>query len=501
MAAPHQTVALDGLEKKNLSAEHLEIIGVQSEHNIEWLARYPLIADKSPEELRKIEKALLRKIDWIFLPVVTLMLLMGYLDRINVGNARLAGMQDDLEMSDTMYSLGISAFYIGYIISQLPATVYLARGRPQIQMPVHVVIWSAITACMAAMTSGWSFILCRFLVGVAEGPFLPMVSLMSSSWYTKEEAPFRMAIWHAGNIASNIFSGLLAAAILTTMEGVHGVSAWGWFFIIEGCVGVLVGLAGFYCIPNYPHNHNVKWLTEEQAQMAQYRMLVSSGGTSEDDDISAWQGVWLACKDPFTWIFTVLHFGLIVALSQKDFFPSIVKTLGYSKLMTYLIQAPPYVFAYLATLAISWSAGKYKEHCYHIIGSTVMCIVGTAIVISTLNPGARYFGMFFMCAGPFIGLNIHIPWETTNVFTPRAKRGAVVAITNCIASVSHWFTPYLFLREQEPLYQNGGAVIIAGAVMGIIGCLWCKWYVKKLNKKLEESEQANNLPKGWRYVE
>jgi hypothetical protein len=74
--------------------------------------------------------------------------------------------------------------------------------------------------------------------------------------------------------------------------------------------------------------------------------------------------------------------------------------------MTYLIQAPPYVFAYIATLAVSWSAGKYQEHCYHIIGSAVMCMIGTAIVISTLNPGARYFGMFFMCAGPFIGLNV-----------------------------------------------------------------------------------------------
>lgn len=121
----------------------------------------------------------------------------------------------------------------GYIISQLPATVYLARGRPQIQMPLHVIAWSVITACMAAMTTGWSFVLCRFLVGLAEGPFLPMVSVMSSSWYTKEEAPLRMAIWHAGNIASNVFSGLLAAGILTNMDGVANMRAWMWFFILE----------------------------------------------------------------------------------------------------------------------------------------------------------------------------------------------------------------------------------------------------------------------------
>lgn len=74
--------------------------------------------------------------------------------------------------------------------------------------------------------------------------------------------------------------------------------------------------------------------------------------------------------------------------------------------MTYLIQAPPYVFAYIATLVISWSAGRYKEHCYHIVGSSMMTIIGTAIVIGTYNPGARYFGMFFMCAGPFVGLNV-----------------------------------------------------------------------------------------------
>lgn len=74
--------------------------------------------------------------------------------------------------------------------------------------------------------------------------------------------------------------------------------------------------------------------------------------------------------------------------------------------MTYLIQAPPYVFAYIATCAISWSSGRYLEHCWHIVGCTVATIVGTVIMISTLNVGARYFGMFLLCAGPFVGLNV-----------------------------------------------------------------------------------------------
>ncbi|KAF4501848.1 MFS general substrate transporter [Fusarium agapanthi] len=167
------------------------------------------------------------------------MLLMSYLDRINVANARLAGMKDDLHMSETMWSAGISLFYVGYIATQLLATVYLAKGLPRWQMAAYVIAWSVITACMASMTSGWSLLISRFMVGVAEGPFLPMVSLMSSSWYTKEEAPLRMAIWHAGNIAPNIFSGLLSASILESMSGFAGMRAWQCFVIIKVGLNVL----------------------------------------------------------------------------------------------------------------------------------------------------------------------------------------------------------------------------------------------------------------------
>jgi MFS family permease len=331
--ADARTNSLSGsLEKRDTSPVETEVV------QNEYLHMFPLIAEKSPEELKQIEKKLKVKLDYVFLPVVTLMLLMGYLDRINVANARIAGMQDDLGMSDTMWSAGISLFYVGYIVTQLPATVYLAKGLPRFQMPCYVLAWSVVTACMAAMTTGWSFLVCRFMVGLAEGPFLPMVSLMTSSWYTKEEAPLRMAIWHAGNIASNVFSGLLAAGVLENMNNVAGLHSWQWFVIIEGTllvslvsrtltaigiIGVFVALIGLWCIPNFPHNTGTYFITPEQSEMAQYRMIVSFGGRSEDDEGGAWEGVKLACKDPFTWIYTILHFGLIVALSFKDFFPSV----------------------------------------------------------------------------------------------------------------------------------------------------------------------------------
>ncbi|KAF9878096.1 major facilitator superfamily transporter [Colletotrichum karsti] len=371
---------------------------------------YDLIKDKSPEELRALDKSVRKKLDWKFLPMVCAMLMMNYLDRINVSNARLAGMQEDLHMSDTMWSAGISLFYVGYIISQVPANVIIAKGKPRVLLPICMLGWSFVTICMPAVTAGWGFLLCRFMVGVCEGPFVPAVSLLTSSWYTKHESPLRMGIWHAGNTISQAISGLLAAGILKNMNNIAGMSAWQWFLLLEGIVSIMVALASFWFIPNFPESTGTYFLTAEESQMAQYRQTVSAGGRSEDDEGDYWGGVWMALKDPFTYFFSAIHFFLIIAQSYKDFFPSILATLGFGDTTTYLIQAPPPIIAFLVTLAVSWSSGRMLEHGYHIIVPILLTLVGCIVMITTLNVGARYFSMILLVTGPFVGLNLcHVP--------------------------------------------------------------------------------------------
>ncbi|EYE92065.1 vitamin H transporter [Aspergillus ruber CBS 135680] len=479
----------------------LESTGKDARRSDQLLTHFPILQGKSAEELETLNRTVLRKLDWQFLPCVTMMLLMSYLDRINVSNARLAGMQSDLHMSDTVWSAGISLFYVGYIISQVPANVLIARGKPSIIFPSLMLVWSAVTICMPALSSGWAFCLCRFLVGFAEGPFVPAVSLLTSSWYTKKESPLRMGIWHAGNIISNVFSSLLAAAILTNMNGIADLRAWQWFILLEGIVSILVAVMAFWFIPNFPNNTSRQWFTEEEAAMAQYRQVVSAGGVLEDDgEVNAWGGVLLAIKDPFTALFSAIHFSLIIAQSFKDFFPSIVDTLGFNEVVTYLIQAPPYVIAYVATLVISWSSGRTLDHCWHIVGPILVSLAGAVLMISTLNTSARYFSLVLLCTGPFVGLNIQISWETTVVPRPRTKRAALIAIANCVSSVSHWFTPYFFLRSQEPRYQTGGGIIIAGCGLSIIFCVVTRWWCIRKNKLLDKVEAETGEVTDWRYA-
>jgi sugar phosphate permease len=130
-----------------------------------------------------------------------------------------------------------------------------------------------------------------------------------------------MGIWHAGNIISNVISGFLAAGILENMDDIAGLHSWQWFFLLEGIVSILVACVGFWGLPNWPGTTGSYFFTPEEEQMSQFRMKVSAGGSSEDDEGGYWEGFVLAMKDPFTWYFAGLHFSLVLAQAFKDFFP------------------------------------------------------------------------------------------------------------------------------------------------------------------------------------
>jgi MFS family permease len=177
-------------------------------------------------------------------------------------------MQKDLKMNDVQWSAGISLFYVGYILSQIPGAVIAAKYPPRIILPVVMLGWSCVTIAMPAVTRPWGFMLCRFLVGVTEGPFLPVVTLMTSSWYSAHESPIRMAVWHSGSIISNVISGLLAAGVLTQMNGVADIRAWQWFLLLEGAVSILIAFAGFWLLPNFPDNTGTYFMSEVESEIA-----------------------------------------------------------------------------------------------------------------------------------------------------------------------------------------------------------------------------------------
>jgi hypothetical protein len=162
------------------------------------------------------------------------------------------------------------------------------------------------------------------------------------------------------------------------------------------------------------------------------------------------------------------------------------------------------------------SLARCKCRCSHVkvgakaqIGPILLSAVGTVMLITSLNIGVRYTGVCFLIMGVFSGLNIQVSWETQLVPSPRHKKAALIAIANTFGTASHWFTPYFFLRNQEPLYQLGGGLILVSIALTVITVLITRQRVIILNKRLDVQEQAENeariengqevKPKGWRY--
>jgi hypothetical protein len=180
-----------------------------------------------------------------------------------------------------------------------------------------------------------------------------------------------------------------------------------------------------------------------------------------------------------------------------------MKTFGFNKLTTYLVQAPPYAIAYAVACGLAYTSGRWQESFWHIVIPIVFSAAGASMLIGTLNVGARYFGLILLISGTYSGLNLQLSWETTLVPAPRSKKAALIAIANCISQSSHWFSPYFFPTSQEPFYRLGGGLILFGCLATAVSAFLVKTRAKRLNKKLDEAEgwsEHSGVERGWRFV-
>jgi MFS family permease len=181
----------------------------------------------------EMEKRILRKVDLRLIPCLWIMYVLNYLDRSNIGNAKVAGMQTDLNLSSSDYSLAVSIFFIGYLLLEVPSNMILSNTRPSLYLPGIMFVWGSLcTAYTGANTKG-GLIGLRFVLGLVEAGFFPGVLLLMSNWYKKTELARRFSIFYSASLVSGAFGGLVAGLITSNMNGRAGLPAWKWLFLSE----------------------------------------------------------------------------------------------------------------------------------------------------------------------------------------------------------------------------------------------------------------------------
>jgi hypothetical protein len=261
-----------------------------------------------------------------------------------------------------------------------------------------------------------------------------------SIFYTRKEIATRIAILYTGNILATAFAGLIAAGIFHGMDRAGGLSGWQWLFILQGAVTFLIAVIGFFLLPDFPHN--TWWLTPEERLLATSRMeLDTVGNTGEKPSVV---GLRQATTDPVVWLFAFMAHMHLAANGFKNFFPTVVETLGFTQTITLVLTCPPYFIAGATTIFASWLSGKLNERTWHITVSKAIAIIGFVVGATTTNIGVRYFAMVVFCIGTYAVNSLILGWVGSTCGQTKEKKAAAIGIVSTIMNASFIWTPVSF---------------------------------------------------------
>ncbi|KAL5114255.1 hypothetical protein ACEQ8H_007864 [Pleosporales sp. CAS-2024a] len=455
----------------------------------------PLVAAMSQERRIAAEARMRRKIDTRLLPMIILMYIMNYLDRNNIAAVRLAGLQDELGLSSVQYQTTVSILFVGYILMQIPSNLFLNKtGKPAIYLPCCMVIWGIISGATAACQSFGGLVACRFFLGFIEAAYFPGCLFYLSSWYTRKELGLRTAVLYSGSLIAGAFGGLITAGITSNMDGTRGLRAWRWVFILEGAITVVIAVSAFFILPNFPRT--TSWLTEEERQLAVYRLQEDVG---EDDWIDSqsqtfFHGLKLALTDIKTWVLTILLLSIVSSASVTNFFPTVVKTLGYNNIKTLLLTAPPYILAVFTTYLNAWHADRTGERFLHIVLPLCVGVFAFILAAATHSTAPRYVAMMLMVPGIYTGYVVCLAWISNSIPRPPAKRAAALAFINAVSNSSSIYASYMYPQPKggkQPNLTVPLSVDCATAALAIIMAVVMRIILGRLNKKLDRGERVD----------
>ncbi|ORY10938.1 major facilitator superfamily domain-containing protein, partial [Clohesyomyces aquaticus] len=408
----------------------------------------------TPEE----EKKLVRKVDLFLLPTIWLMYLLSYMDRTNIGNAKIAGMADDLKLSSGDYSVALVVFFVGYVVFEPPSNMILVRTRPSIYLPILMVTWGALTCCMAAITDFKHLVVLRVFIGIIESGFAPGILLIISSWYKREEQSKRFAVYISAAILSGAFGGLLAGAITGGLEGVHGIRGWRWLFIVEGAATIGWAIIASFILLDFPAN--TKTLTDRERVIAIARLQEGGVMTHTEGDVRLGKrkSIMLALTEWRVWGFILGYMVIVGSSTLSYFYPTLVHGLGFtSTVQAQYMTVPIYAFAFVCTAISGYFADRIPQHRGLIIAGWLTFSLITSILVCTIyNFTARYVLLVLMAAGLWASNAISLSFAGATLGSMQPEvRAIALALVNAMGNLAQIYGAYLFPKEDAPKYLLG----------------------------------------------
>ncbi len=388
------------------------------------------------------------RISWRLLPLIIVSYLVAYIDRTNVAFAALT-MNKDLGISSYVYGWGAGIFFLGYALFEVPSNMILERVGARRWIARIMITWAIISALMACTTGPTSFLVLRFLLGVAEAGFFPGIIFYLTTWYPSRYRGRVISALFLAVPISNALASVISGAILD-MDGTLGLRGWQWVFIIEATPAALLAFVVLRWLTDRPAL--ATWLDDDQRQwlegeLQSERRKVETGGR-----LTLLQSL----TDPRVLALAMIYFTSVTASYGVVFFlPQIVKGLGFSNVMTGLVSAVPYTIGVIGLVAWGWSSDRRHERRWHLIAASVVAAVGLA--------GAAWFGQSYWAIAAIslatVGLYGSRPcfWPMPSLFLTGAGAAAGIALINSIGNLGGYVGPFIvgWIKNSTNSFQMG----------------------------------------------
>ncbi|KAI8942329.1 hypothetical protein NX059_000408 [Plenodomus lindquistii] len=428
------------------------------------------------------ERRLRLKIDLYIVPTVAMLYLMCFIDRANIGNARLAGFERDLKLKGFDYNTVLSIFYISYILFEVPSTVLCKVMGPGWFLPATTLGFGIVSVATAFVRTRAQACGVRFLLGIFEAGLLPGIAYYLSRWYRRSELAFRLGLYVSMAPLSGAFGGLAASGILK-LKSFGSLHQWEMIFAIEGIVTILIALIAFVTLTDRPET--ARWLSEAEKELAINRVKSERiGQTMLLDKIDATK-LKRGITNPVT-LCSAMVFMLnnITVLGISFFLPTIVQTIYPTSTTIHqqLLTVPPYIVGAFFTILLPTLAWRFDTRQWLIASTGPTVVAGYAIFLATRNAEIRYGAIFLTASTAFTLGAMANAQVSANVLSDSA-RSIAIGTNVMFGNIGGLIATWTYLPSDAPGYEIGNGINIACALawtgIAIATGLWMRYDNKR----------------------
>ncbi|VUC31689.1 unnamed protein product [Clonostachys rosea] len=417
-----------------------------------------LVAGSEPYIDPDIENAAVKKFDRYVLPQILILVLLSYLDRSNIGNARVFGFEEGLHLQGIEFNNISTMFFVTYVTCEIPWVMAVKRWGANVVLALAVIAWSILTIGMGFVKNYHQAIALRLLLGAAEAGLYPGLVFLISTIYQRSQQAKRVSILPLSAAISGAFGGLIAYGI-QSMGDKAGLSPWRWLFIIEGVVSVVIGGVALFTLPKTAES---AWFLNEE-EKAVMRAIKLREAAYKGPDKFEWKYMTMAFTDPFVYVAAILSLcGGITLFGFNTFLPTILKGLGYKGLEPNYYSIPCYVVGTLTLLLWTSLSDRLEKRALFLFIAPIPAIIGYSIVLGTSNGAVGYFAMFMCAAGIYPCNALIITWVNNNL-APDHKRSIGMPLFLSISNISGIVSSQIYPGWDGPRYIIGNSCSVAAA--------------------------------------